>query len=666
MAAGTSQHLESPFEASPHSRSQSQVSPIERFLKSPLGFALLTTLLSFLYEWPKRWLVSGAPLLQFLVLVGEYQGCRVLPNINLWPLFATLNLIYSICSTSWLLYGAFTATCYGAVGVVSLCQFDVVGDRVRRSARGLLKQLHFIDDKIALFEIPALEIDTDVDGLMVLRGITFSLSTLSFVVHGVEVGIKLSDDMELAIQSQHVKVKLFRGIEIGDCFANLKGGAYEMTFGEIGDKTEDADGDQVFVVDTPLLKAASRDGDRRSMDSVRSGHGNGTIKMTDKMTNGSIPEDSTAMEGLENMEKLHPEDDEHNSRYKEMIDFLRDTNTIHEAREHVKKAARKVEKDEQAEKTFDQDAENAIRAAICSQMHNKPSVPHPPQRSIKVTTLQQLAPPYVRKFLHRLPMLLRLLLNPLSYFHPVHIASITATASGSWVETMLMEKIFKDYASSDREISALQSRIKAWLSDANFAVELGAITGLAQVPFVPTYDIVCELAFEDVMAYRTLPARTDLKQVVRLGGADARFRVPSFLLPHHEHILPPVPSESRKNSLSRGVDEADGKPKEIQAEHALEQAEKDETNAKISVHARLPACFDQELLDFVAALVKATKVVELEKAESVMDEEVHGLRDFARYVTVILQLSSEATSSKHSNSQLSPRGILLLIGRIGQ
>jgi hypothetical protein len=41
---------------------------------------------------------------------------------------------------------------------------------------------------------------------MVLRGITFSLSTLSFVVHGVEVGIKLSDDMELAIQSEMVKV----------------------------------------------------------------------------------------------------------------------------------------------------------------------------------------------------------------------------------------------------------------------------------------------------------------------------------------------------------------------------------------------------------------------------------------------------------------------------
>jgi hypothetical protein len=31
---------------------------------------------------------------------------------------------------------------------------------------GTSKQLHFVDDKIALFDIPALEIDVDVDGLM--------------------------------------------------------------------------------------------------------------------------------------------------------------------------------------------------------------------------------------------------------------------------------------------------------------------------------------------------------------------------------------------------------------------------------------------------------------------------------------------------------------------
>ena len=124
--------------------------------------------------------------------------------------------------------------------------------------RALIKQLHFIDDKIAFFDIPAQEIDTEVDGLMVLRGVTFCLSTLSFVVHGVEVGIKLSDNIELAIQTEKVTVSLFRNIEVGDCFANLKGGEYEMTFGNMEEKTTDEDGDAVFISDTPLLKAASR------------------------------------------------------------------------------------------------------------------------------------------------------------------------------------------------------------------------------------------------------------------------------------------------------------------------------------------------------------------------------------------------------------------------
>jgi hypothetical protein len=76
------------------------------------------------------------------------------------------------------------------------------------------------------------------------------------------------------------------------------------------------------------------------------------------------------------------------------------------------------------------------------------------------------------------------------------------------------------------------------------------------------------------------------------------------------------------------VDDADGKPKEVQAKHELEQQMEEEANVKISVHARLPACFDQELLDFVSALVKVTKVVELEKEPSMMDEKIHGIKEF--------------------------------------
>ncbi|PMD64460.1 uncharacterized protein K444DRAFT_583158 [Hyaloscypha bicolor E] len=603
---------------------------LERTVKDPIIFATLTLLLAIFYQWPRRWLISGQPLLQFFILAGDVRDYRVLPSFHLWPLFTTLHLIYAICSTSWLLYYVFAAICYPACFLVCLFQFVAVGDFARKNSRRLLKQLHFIDDKIAFFDIPALEIDTEVDGLMVLRGITFSLSSLSFVVHGVEVGIKLSDDMELAIQSEMVKVKLFRGVEIGDCFANLKGGQYEMTFGQLEGSTKDADGDAVFAEGTALLKAASREGDTRSSSSVEVEK----VKMMDQMTDGSPPEDVVAKEGLKGMKKLSPDNEEANGRYQKMVKVIEETNCIYEVRQYVKKITKKVPGEERG---FDSTDDNAVRAAICSQLHSKPSVPHPPQRSIKVTTLQNLAPPYIRGFMHRLPMLLRLLLNPLNYFHPVKISSITATASGRWIDSMLVEKVFLDYADQDHEIANLKKRISSWLSYANFAVGLSGITGIASVPFIPTYDIRCQLVFDDVMSYRALPAQLDLKQVIRLGGADATFIVPSFLLPHHEHLLPPVPSKDHKSDLEKQVDEADGKPKIIQAEHELKQAKKDETNVKLSVHARLPACFDQELLDFIAALVKATKVVEMEKVkereESDMEEqEVNGIVRFGKKV----------------------------------
>ena len=291
-------------------------------------------------------------------------------------MFTTLHLIYAIASTSWLLYWVFAALCYLSIFLTCLFQYQIVGDFVRKKSRFLLKQLHFIDDKIAFFDIPALEIDTEVDGLMVLRGITFSLSTLSFTVHGVEVGIKLSDDMELAIQTEKVTVALFRRIDIGDCFANVKGGQYEMTFGSIPSDTHDVDGDAVFVEDTPLLKAASRKGSLK----VRS-----ATKMTKEMTDGNAPDDASIGSGLDSMEKLPLGNEEAAGRYRSALQLIEETSSVQEARAHIQKLRNTA--NGYSEKDCDSIDANALRAAICSELHQKPSVPHPPRRSIKVTKI---------------------------------------------------------------------------------------------------------------------------------------------------------------------------------------------------------------------------------------------------------------------------------------
>jgi hypothetical protein len=221
-------------------------------------------------------------------------------------------------------------------------------------------------------------------------------------------------------------------------------------------------------------------------------------------------------------------------------------------------------------------------------------------------------------------MLLRLLLNPISYFHPVKVSSITATASGRWIEAMLVQNIFRDYGDSNTELQQVKTRVSAWLSGSNFVVELCNFVGLAQVPLIPSYNINCRLACDGVFAYRALPGQASPSQVISLGGADGTVIVPTFLLPHHEHLLPPVPTNDSKQVPEERVRNANGKPREIH----LKKAEKDESAAKFSVHARLPAIFDQELLDFIAMIVRASKLVEIEQVSTPIDEDGHKLSEF--------------------------------------
>jgi len=85
-------------------------------------------------------------------------------------------------------------------------------------------------------------------------------------------------------------------------------------------------------------------------------------------------------------------------------------------------------------------------------------------------------------------------------------------------------------------------------------------------------------------------------------------------MPHHEHLLPPLPTSADRRAGEAAVRDADGHPATVLAEHELGKLERDETAGKLSVHARLPAVVDQELLNFVAALVKATKLIEMDKS----------------------------------------------------
>ncbi|KAL1610204.1 hypothetical protein SLS60_001869 [Paraconiothyrium brasiliense] len=447
-------------------------------------------------------------------------------------------------------------------------------------------------DSISLFNLPALEIDKDTVGLFVIRGLTFSLSTLTATAYGIEVGVKLDEDMELSIQTDKVVVALFRRITIGDVYANVKG-RDEMTFKDVPQfpNERDMSKDTLLARDTLLLKAAYASAK------------NGFAEIQEELHDAAdTPSSSKTL-----VRKLSPDEEKAHTEVEKLTQHILNTSTSHIAQEMLKKIAKEREIDGVL------DSDNNLRAAVCAHVHEQPTVAHPPSKSIRLTTLSHNKHPKFKKFLHRLPLLYRLLLNPISYFHPIRIRSVTSAGSGKWFVSLMKDHFFKHYSQSDAEVRRLENRISAWLADANFAVGLTDLFCTAQVPVDTDYDIECKFKIGDLTAHRTLPEAVNLTQVVHLGGADATFVLPSYLLPHHEHLFPPILTDFDEMRIEQEIEEMAGTPQAVRMKKDLERRRKDETCMKIAVHGHLPALFDQQLLNFVAATVKATKVIEVEK-----------------------------------------------------
>jgi hypothetical protein len=240
------------------------------------------------------------------------------------------------------------------------------------------------------------------------------------------------------------------------------------------------------------------------------------------------------------------------------------------------------------------------------------------------------------------------MLSPICYFHPVKFKSVTAAGSGKWFTALMRQYFFKHYSSQDSEIRRLEARISAWCADANFAVELGPIASEAHFPINLNYNIQTHFKISDVMAYRILPDAVELKQVVRLGGADAVLTIPTFLFPHHEHIFPEKKSDFDLLEMESAINEAEPTPKQIRDLKELGKLKRDEASMHVSAHAHLPAQFHQDLLNFVAAIVKATKVIESDKDF----EEAKVLRELKRVSTTDSEASSIA-SLNTNNSEVS-------------
>jgi len=95
------------------------------------------------------------------------------------------------------------------------------------------------------------------------------------------------------------------------------------------------------------------------------------------------------------MKQLSPSNEDAAGRYWKARRFIDETNAVHEVRVYVKRATKETP-DEDG--TFEAEDKNAMPATICSHLHSKPSLPHPPANSFKVTTLKTSTPPYIKRF----------------------------------------------------------------------------------------------------------------------------------------------------------------------------------------------------------------------------------------------------------------------------
>jgi hypothetical protein len=504
-----------------------------------LSMAALTLLL---YAWSKAWFASGTPFLIFTLLLGRPEDLFKHPPFLAMVMLA-IHASYLICSTSWLLIRLYKAVCYPAIFIIAIIRLPRLQIMLREAVRPLFaSSFHFYGDTIAFFGLPALEIDDgDVPCLLNIRGVTFHLKTCTFHVTGIEVGVKINDDLEIGIQTDTFIWRVGRGIEIGDVYGSVKG---------------------PFSEKRHIERDFAQDHEQAQRDITK---GRPPIPMRHASAS-AIAHEVRAKEQYEaTLTKIDIEDLTHR--------------------------ARRFHKDTPADA-------NQMHALIGSYIHGFESVPNPPKKSIKSSTLKKaLFSRMVRAAVQKIPVLLRLFLNPVAHNHPVVFKSITLTGAGLYINQMLEHKLYKHYIEENHSLEKIKKDVEAFLTDGKFSIVLEGVLGIASVPLITKYDIVTFVKTPIIHVIKAGPRansddetlvnghseREEALTVAAVSGVAATFTIPSYLLPFHEHLLPEQPANA---------------------------GEEDVALINMSILASLPATFDEAMNDFALALLKSSQVVE--------------------------------------------------------
>ncbi|EWC44268.1 hypothetical protein DRE_01094 [Drechslerella stenobrocha 248] len=635
--------------------------PIEAFfgLSTPYFFLVFSVYTLFAFSgWSVRWWISGTPLLCFLVLYGALQSDLPLTQpAQRLPYVAGILAFYTVLSTSWLAYYILTLITWPLVVIFAIANSTVLQRIVRRSMHGIGRDMHYFRDKIACFDLPALDIDVRVNGMMVIEGMTFTLSTLTIEAHSIEVALKVDEGLEICFRTEKAIARLGRCVEIGDVYITLK---TEMDTG-------------------PGSTFATR-----------------RCNTVDTMTNaGRQPENlhptslGNVIEQVKDVTDTQCFDEDEDyaiQTWTKRVQHIYSNTAIHAARMRLQSTA--------GEKYNTLTAKER-KAMMASALQTATSITHPPTWSIAVSQLKARTPAWIHEFNNRFPLIQRTILNIIAHLHPVKCNGVIGNITGLFSSGMLQRAVFKHYKNENKDISKLASRIQTWLETGNFVVQLSKINGIAQVPTTISYDIVALIKTSTVQVFKVLVApdfcsSTDclldeddavsvdsaasnvsnrsgksgisvtikdkagikqevdkgISEVARFNGVSATVEVPSLLLPHHEYLFPPPPEAEIKlgpedrpigsqglekvasdvsvypyedDSMQDDVlaDNFDGRhPALLPQPHGAEEStnkETDEVFVVATVLASLPAQFNSTILHFATALLKASKLIEIEK-----------------------------------------------------
>ncbi|KAJ6259670.1 hypothetical protein Dda_5308 [Drechslerella dactyloides] len=626
------------------------VDPIKAFFGLSTPYFFLTfcayTLIAF-PEWSIRWCLSGIPLLCFLILLGADRSDLpdTAPSQRV-PHVATIIFVHLILSTSWLAYYLMAVLTWPLVAVLAVANSVVLQGVFRHSIKRIGRDLHYFQDKIACFDLPALDIDVHVLGMMVIEGATFTLSTLTIEAHSIEVALKVDDGLEICFRTEKAVARLGRGVEIGDVYITLK---TEMDTG-------------------PGSTFATRR--CNTVDMM------GSIgRQPEHLHPRSLGDAIEQVKDVTDTQFLDEDEDAAIQAYQKRVQHIHDNTAIHTARKRLLSIA--------SEKYTSCTAKEK-KAMLASALQTATSITHPPTWSIAVSHLKARTPAWLHEFNNRFPIAQRTMLNIIAHLHPVKCNAVIGNVTGRFASGMLERAVFKHYKAENREISKLASRVQTWLETGNFVVQFSKINGVAQVPTTVTYDIAAAIKTSTVQVFKVLvaPETTDpllddddavsvdsaasnasshsnksgvsvtikdkagikleedkgISEVARINGVSSTVEVPSLLLPHHEYLFPPPPGMTKDGGKSsRGLEKvASDVPVHSHEDDRLEDdvlldnfdgrqpamlpAERDKDRDEVvvlaTILASLPAQFNSTILHFATALLKASKLIEIEKGVS--------------------------------------------------